>query len=111
MLLQATRALEVELPKEPLRPEGRQQDLLSRVRLLLPFQHGRDVPRQEKQDRERAEPGVIVRGPKDAGKPRSLKSQDVPDSAQHSTEAARHPGFANRRCTSLMERSRNPPSQ
>lgn len=34
MLLPATRALEVELPKEPLRPEGREQSLLSRVRLL-----------------------------------------------------------------------------
>lgn len=78
---------------------------------LLPFRNGRDVPCQEKQDRERAEPGVVVRGSKDAGEPRHLKSHDVLDSAQYSTEAARHPGFAKRRCTSLMERSRNPPSQ
>jgi hypothetical protein len=88
-----------------------QADELDTADGLLPFRNGRDVPRQEKQDREKAEPGVIVCGPKDAGEPRSLKSQDVPDSAQHSTAAARHPGFANRRCTSLMERSRNPPSQ
>ena len=69
------------------------------------------APSREAGPREGRARGDRARPLKDAGEPRSLKSQDVPDSAQHSTEAARHPGFANRRCTSLMERSRNPPSQ